>query len=368
MTETSVTGPTNQEWDEADYDGECFICGSEGEIEERKTAQLVPIPAELAETLKPDPDHKRDQMMLFYCMQYSFLVFNLPSIPIDVVAKISALRTLVYKEGLYNWHVKCAEKFCKYDDFIVNTKHVETRPMNECPLDHAWMKKIRPLFTDMLCCVAYMFRTRAHHFVGDMSARYTSLWNRCLHQDVPLGLDWNYIACHVCHAIYPIDLDKIWQDAISNSRCAGTLIKRWDCAPAGTAGIRAVRRGLDDVNTVCPNLFPDHHRAVRHLVQIENELSSNRWAGSVNSRLYGAQRVVYNEGILGVLAAAILQLLDKFASGSMLRNSNALHRIAENAPIAGGVLGSMLGIILTDTDTVRRIAPTMLSGLLPGPE
>jgi len=199
--------------------------------------------------------------------------------------------------------------------------------------------RARKMFTDIVCCIAYMFRVRGHHYRQDLDQRYKTLWARCLHVDADIQSSWQNIATTGLHAIMPQILDRFWQNAVQNSSCAGTLIKRFDSAPAGAAGIMALKKGLDDINMIFPNIVkrvPDSKLAFD---TIYANVSGSRWGASINARYYGVNRIQFNEGDVGALASVVLGVYDQLAPTADLRDSMALQRLAKIAPATGGAIG-----------------------------
>jgi hypothetical protein len=88
--------------------------------------------------------------------------------------------------------------------------------------------------------------------------------------------------------------------------------------------------------------------AVKNQVNIERlilaveYLINNRWSGSINHNYYGIPVRVYDESSYAALAATVLAALDTFAENAKLAESKALQRIANGAPITGGVIAKIL--------------------------
>jgi hypothetical protein len=137
----------------------------------------------------------------------------------------------------------------------------------------------------------------------------------------------------------PDILDSFWEKCAASSRCAGALIKRFDSAPAGAAGIMALKRGLDDVMMLFPGVVRNVPASYQAFNQIVDTVNANRWAGSVNARFYGSQRLRIREGDVGALASVVLGVYNQLAADSKLVDSPSLKRLAEIAPATGGAIG-----------------------------
>lgn len=152
-------------------------------------------------------------------------------------------------------------------------------------------------------------------------------------------LDWVYVATDSLHAIMPDILDEFWQNSARDAKCAGTLIKRLDSAPAGAAGVVALARGMTDVTMLFPGIVAKVPEAYQEFNRIHNVVQGSRWTGSINSRFYGVARTRVDEAKIGALASVVLGVYENLASNSKLRDSMALKRLAEIAPATGGAIG-----------------------------
>jgi hypothetical protein len=208
-------------------------------------------------------------------------------------------------------------------------------------LTKEWKANARKHFTDIVCCIAYIFRVRGHHYKADLKDRYLSLWGRCLHDEKDLPLPWDILATDVFHAIFPDTLDDFWIESADKTRCAGTLIKRVDSAPAGAAGILALEKGYNDIAMTFPFIEDRIKEPVETMKRIVVDLENSRWGGSINHNLYGVPKLRYNETNVGVLASVVVGVYKTMAQDSLLLQSPALLRLAELAPATGGAIGIM---------------------------
>jgi len=342
--------------DDEDYNGECFVLGSEGEIEEEDNSQVLWMmpddvrPANwgytqsLVESGIVVTDGVRQYLERTIWINYNYIRANYAAVPERDAFRIAFIRMLVVREGLADPTATAAGHNARYNlaRFKANTLSHTAPTAAPAGSDQQWRSLVRKRFTNLVCITAFFFRVRGHHFQDGFEERYKAVWRKCLYDEDEPGLRWEYIARNSLHAIFPDDLDAYWAFSVAHSRCAGALIKRFDSAPAGIAGLSAIRRGVNDIAMILPrvpNLVPD---AVEHLVALEGLVAGNRWAGSVNRRFYDAPQIRMDEGKLASLAAVIMAGLEQFAPNNPLGKSAALRRIAANAPITGAVVARLI--------------------------
>jgi hypothetical protein len=194
--------------------------------------------------------------------------------------------------------------------------------------------------------------------MADFEDRYSTLWSRCLYKPEDLPLEWQFVATDALHAIMPDVLDIFWRSAADNARCAGTLIKRIDSAPAGAAGVVALERGLSDVVMLFPAITEKVPEAYEEFKSVVAQTKSSRWACSVNARFYGVSRARVDEAKIGALASVVLGVYEHLAPASKLRDSMALQRLAQIAPVTGGAIGIAAGRAARD-DRLNLISYTV---------
>lgn len=107
-----------------------------------------------------------------------------------------------------------------------------------------WLFDIGKVFNDLICLVAYVFRTRGHHFLDSYSDKYNDMLGKIGMPLSQIGLTLKELFYHSVHAIFPILLDGHWKRCVENSRCSGALTKRYNCPIAGTAGVYVLFHGL----------------------------------------------------------------------------------------------------------------------------
>lgn len=352
-----------------DYNGECFIVGTEGEQEQHAEAHDVVIPHGLA--YRNDNAYTEAELDLFFRVNMNSLaaIVGDAELTHQNIARIAFLRMCILRLGIYRFNQGAILHNCRYTDFV-QLDNAQTLAAGmpawfagerAAILAPAWRISVIPKVTNLVCAVAYMFRVRAHHYLDEFQARYNSLWRKCLYNEDNPGVEWRFIARHVLHAVYPDTLDEFWDEAAGNARCAGTLRKRYVCAPAGIAGVAALRKGVDDLFMVFPHIRVRNAVAIAHLEDIENQLQAHRWAGSVNRRFYNGPAIIVDEARLASLAAAVLGACEAFADNSPLRGSQALQRLASNARITQGVIERILEkAVGADTMVLAVVPPNVV--------
>lgn len=302
----------------------------------------------------------------------------------QAAAAVAYLRMLAVREGLANPETvpaenHCVYNLCRYDDRIpelmfgevawyeavmaeaqravgndgvvtavafraqytggLGTGQNNVRPIRYRPkpaLPAGALKLLREQFTDMVCLVAFMFRTRGHHWTTDMDGTYRKLWRGCVRSEgrETLLCDWESCSRHVLKSVYPSDLDEYWRHSIRMSKCSAKLAIRWDAPCAGTASIVALRRGYDDLVAAFPVLSEKMAAGVEALEEQEDKVRQHRWATSVNARYYGVPQTRIDERALAPLAACVMAALEQFCEDAPLAKSKALERLANSAPLS----------------------------------
>lgn len=336
-----------------DLNGECFILGAEGEVEElieKNEVIFSPhMPAASAGGERKPVQFANDQANEFLAVNIAHSVAA-GRTPRDA-AVVAYVRMLAARNGLISPDFSPAAHNVRYNhairvsaarrDALLGKFNTDAglKDAALAALSNDVRVRCRKYFSDIVCCVAYIFRVRGHHYRDDIQEKYSTLWNRCLHRDADLPASWELLATDALHAVMPDVLDEYWQDCANNARCAGALIKRLDSAPAGVAGVLALQRGLDDVRMLFPgvvNQVPEAYDEFQHVV---HQLHNSRWGGSINCRFYGVPRIRVNEGRIGALASVVMGIYEQLAPESQLRNSMALRRLAQIAPATGGAIG-----------------------------
>lgn len=349
-----------------DIDGDYYIAGQQGEIEEVKEHRKVLILEKDREVFKlgskvdVDVVGNVNAIVRTIKLNYWYLVHG----PIDdenrvtpaVARKIAFLRVHALAKGLGDptrnigaHNVRYSDIVIVDDDFTIDytdtTGDQEQDPLEDVPdwaADKAWRAIVKKEVTNMVCLVAFFMRTRGHHWTEETDDRYKAIWRRCLYDTDTPEIDWKYVAHHTYHFIYPDTLDNFWELAVENSTCAGAMTKRFNSLCAGVAAIGAVAVGADDLVIVLPKIRNVIPEAFEELDRCRDVIQNDRWAGSINRRYYNGANLVPDEKRLGSLAAVIIGALASSASAAPLRNSLALKRVADNAPITGALINTMI--------------------------
>jgi hypothetical protein len=339
--------------DNDDLNGECFIAGAEGEVEEKVNKNVVVFPPG---TPKAGPNAIGEPVDFTVEQTNNFLVANVASsigagrTPSDAT-KVAYVRYLAARNGLISPDYTAAAHNVRYNHaedisaaemarlrgLVVGQAAVEAAIRATITVD--FKRMARKSFTDVVCCIAYIFRVRGHHYRDDILDRYVSLWARCLKRESELPATWELLATDALHAIMPDILDEYWRTSAANAYCAGALIKRLDSAPAGVAGVLALKRGLTDVMMLFPGVADKVPDSFNYFQDVSRQVEVSRWGGSINCRFYGVQRIRVDEGKIGALASVVMGIYDQLATDSKLRESPALKRLAETAPATGGAIG-----------------------------
>lgn len=358
--------PTNFAWiNDEDLNGECFLAGEVGEREELQTHRVVGfLPA------SPSAANPLDVTVFSNPQAGDFIWLNtvlhanaknraptVEDVTIALVRLFAARSGLIsYRFQTEQFHVKYNEaRLCTTQEVLaLRTQHANINMAALMPGDEV-RTFLRQNFANYTCAVAYMFRVRGHHWQSDMDAKYSGLWKKCLkNQDNP-GLSWEVVAHDATHAIFPSILDDYWKECVANGRIAGALVKRFESAPAGVAAIRAVYAGAQDLAMAMPGIkhkFAEHYADLDAIIE---NMRVNRWAGSINRRYYGAAPIAFDEQKFGAIASVIYNALMSFASDSQLLKSNALIRVANNAPITGGIISKNIATAVQDPAIVRSM-------------
>jgi len=357
--------------DNEDLNGDCYVSGELGETEELRTDRTVIFPFGKNGASVPfeEVHFTADEATIFLNLNFYYLMHHFAKGTEEQNARASYLRFLAARQGIvsnrfdtkvfnvrYNEAVIEASNTEKYDWFDANPNAAGgAHPKLRAGLTAEIRKKFRSNFTNIVCCIAYMFRVRGHHFVGDMEDKYKDLWRKCLREEDDPGLKWEYIAHNALHAIMPLVLDGFWLNAVNNSNVAGALMKRYDSAPAGVAGVRALQAGMQDIATVVPGYKALNKGLYDDIDRLVTYLKNNRWAGSINRRFYGAGDLAFDEQKYSAVAATLLAALNQFAPTSPLKNSAALKRMSTGAPISGAFTARLITAAANSDDNSKAL-------------
>jgi len=313
-------------------------------IDGRQAMRFIRINAtHIAQASREDPQRIQDQEAI--CLAY--------------------LRLLAVREGLVSPHFSPAAfnvDYSEWDDFEWRDAQITvTEEAVRNTLRADVVRVLTETFTDRVCLVAFVFRSRGHHYMNDYEEIYQRVWDKCRYGNDMRLVSFRAMATVAFHAIFPQILEEFWARSVAEFRCNGALAKRFDVAAAGTAGPNVVYQGVKDLQMVAPGLHDRISEAIEYLEQTMAALRSHRYAGSVNARYYGAARVVFDERRVAAIAATIKAALDNLADDAPLARSPALQRIASGAPITGAVFGRAIGKIADRSETVDSLVRAPVS-------
>jgi len=378
-TQTNVQPPANQQdqqqrqgrrdnndWlSNEDLNGECFVAGEVGEVEEQLNYREVVFAHDTPCATAPHNAVRftSGEAERFLKLNVARLKHVKTSMSDGDAAKIAFLRFLAVRVGLISPDFQTATYHVKYNEAIrLNAADTATAIVAATVnvrelLSEDLRRKLQKDFSNIVCCIAYMFRVRGHHFIPDMKTKYQDLWKRCQKVGDNPGVDWEVIAHDALHAIMPLVLDEYWVKCSEEGKIAGALVKRIDSAPAGVAAVRAVYAGAEDLRMAIPGIYSKFKTHFDELDALVHKLRANRWSGSINRRYYGpdAEAINFNEQRFGAIAAVVVNCLQSFAPGSQLLESKSLQRIANNAPITGGFISTGIAALSRDPGITRAM-------------
>lgn len=363
-----------------DFDGTFYLVGNQGEIEEDLAYRYVLIRQSDANVFQlgraTDLGTAGAAIKRTIRLNYWYLlsITDEHAITPEVARRCAYMRVLGLCKGWGDIQNRPADHNCQYNDVrIVNDNDMVEVPVavagripdahtdptigrnhtNAIPnygdaIEVAWRTSVKLKLMNIVCIIAFFMRTRGHHYVDEMMERYIAVWRKCLYDEDNPGISWQHLAHHCFHFLYPDVLDGVWLNACEAATCAGALVKRVNSYPAGIAAIGAVSTGASDIAIVFPairTLVPD---AFEELDRCEKLAASNRWAGSVNRRYYGAPNIIVDEKKLGSLAAVIVASYDGIVNTAPLKDSRALQRVAANARLTGALISQMIQKAITD--------------------
>lgn len=202
---------------------------------------------------------------------------------------------------------------------------------------------VRRQCTNMLCLVAYMFRSQGHHYLADYQSKYESLWSKWAEADKKFANTWATLATIGCHCIPPYRLDNFWLGAVAEGATAAALSLRVTVPAAGTAAVFTMHAGWIDLVNVYGGCFGQQKELADELEAIYRDLRlpQNRWKFGINAALYGEQSNRLNLEAFAPLAAAVLGAYQELVERSTLVQSASLVREAGNAPLITDLSGSL---------------------------
>jgi hypothetical protein len=237
------------------------------------------------------------------------------------------------------------ELLAKYDTELTDPN----APQNKVDI-----KLLSNIFPNLVCMLAFVFRSRGHHYLPEYDDIYSKLWSGCGYDGISLPLDFSEIFVTSLHAVYPLILDTFWLYCCDGNLCSGNLKKRKDCAPAGSAYVYSLRNGVMDVVAVFPQLQKTYEAIIARLNEVYTILRNDRWAGSINHTYYGVRRVELDESDYIQIASIVFGLYTEFAPNSPILKSRSLKKVSDNAPLIGAVLGTTLRALTRSEEYTKR--------------
>lgn len=194
-------------------------------------------------------------------------------------------------------------------------------------------RKVCTHFTDIVCCVAYMFRVRGHRYRPEYLPRYEALWKKCSKKSSDLVLSWRHLAIESLYAMFPFILDRYWINSSIKDTCDYALSERIDVPPAGFADMAALDQGMADIKILLPGIFNHFTARYEKFHRKYAAICETRWRGSINCHLYGEKPVKFSSSSLAPLAAAVVGVFDEISPDYPLLCCRAIHRLAERAAL-----------------------------------
>ena len=209
------------------------------------------------------------------------------------------------------------------------------------------IKKLTSNFSNIVCVVAYVFRSRGHHYLPDFGTIYTSLWEKCRCDLVDFKCDWAAISTIGLHCIMPMILDFYWRHCAVKAKVAPALVLRVDVPAAGTAAVYSILAGWRDIRATYGRAYSFVDQAADELNNIYGDLQKKRWDHSINAVLYGADTTRLDLGRFHQLASVVFGTYKTLEEAGTLVGSKSLGREAANAPL-------MLDISMTAARQLRK--------------
>lgn len=351
----------------ADLNGDHYLGLQEGEILVNTPANTYIFPTNFPSAVNPLTDVVMSQAEadLFVQVNDGYL----RAMQVNGVARFTPLqasiiayhRLLAVKHGLVSPQFLPQNFFVDYTEaFIADNAFIAAFPLDTINVISARLTAqiqldISKTFVDRVALVAFVFRARGHHYMSQYEELYNRVWGKCRYQNEVLHISFQHMATVALHAIFPNILDNFWINEVNAMHVNGSLAKRVDVAPAGSAGPYVLKQGVEDLAMIAPGIRDRLQEALHYLDEILTKLAQHRFAGSVNARYYGANKVPFDEKRLSSIAATVLAAINNLTDDAPLGKSPALQRIANNAPITGSVLGRAIGNISQRPEVVNAL-------------
>jgi len=304
----------------------------------------------------------RAEASTMLAINYARLVAGgLPSVP---ASRIAFIRVMLAQKGLISPRWTTDELSTRYNESVQLNNVVvpadeygavaQIVALNSWGAADAVKIALKANLTDIICTLAFVFRTRAHHYKPDLEIVYTRILGRCGIAIADLSITCEQMFTLALHAIPPIVLDLFWDRCRLQGHCSGALNKRWTSAPAGSAALFAIRTGLRDLTMMFPAIIAKHEAIALALDAECDYLENHRWEGSINHNYYGVPRHAFDENLLSGIISLLLGSLNQFAPNSNLANSPSLIRVGQNAPLTQAVIGTIMRQIVRSEAFVTK--------------
>jgi hypothetical protein len=335
-----------------DFDGICYVEGSEGERMVEKNAHKVFVPAGLAApTWNDDGKEDHDDVAITPEQRIAIINTNLRIVRLECADFreafwVAYLRYLCIKNGWISLHFPAVVHHCSFQEatndanlYCVRTQEEIDEEFKEIPTDED-LESFRHKVYDYVALLAYVFRARGHHYLddGDFEESLKRVWKHMLYKETEIPIRFKIGFTFGLHAIYPDLLDLFWMRAAANARLAGAIIKRLDVAAAGSAVVAALYRGISDVRVTIPKLPADLEEQWDDFLVLHTNWKTHRWDYSVNARLYGVVRIRIREDEFSVLASYVVAVYKAIDDQAALVGSKALERNARANPVTGYIM------------------------------
>lgn len=352
---------------DADYNGNDFIGSQEGEVLDLDAKNVIYVPPYFDVPAAPFEIQKTDaESMAIFIGVNVVKILELdvePKVQVKEATVLAYHRFLAWRNGFVSPVWVPGDYYVNYNECVWATEQDLARGIKwvtengdiDLYLPEGLRKMIRLTFSDRVALIAFVFRTRAHHWMPELDELYVRVWGKCRYKVEDMGASWKLISTMGLHAIFPIILDKHWERGCKLGEVNGALVKRFESAPAGAAGPFVVQQGIHDIEQIAPGIHKRLEGAYQYLSEVMPRLNENRYAGSVNHKYYGVARLQIDERKLGAAAAVVKAAVDGLASGDPLTRSAALNRIARYAPVTGAVLARAIGTIANRPEVVEPL-------------
>lgn len=342
------------DWGARDFNGQCYVEGSEGERYVRKDSYVVFVPNGLgAPTWLADGKEDHSNIVIADNVAQQIIAVNMRIVINDCESNLEAfwvayLRYLCIKNGWISDSYAANQHHCAYRETandpagiaVINDEKLAEILVEDFFPSNAELEDFRLMVYDYVGLLAYVFRARGHHYLDDekFEASLVKIWKAMQYDENDIPIRFKIGFTLGLHAIFPDVLDTFWLRAANNARVAGALIKRIDVAAAGSAIMSSLYRGVSDIRVTIPKLPADLEEQWDHFLAIHEHWRNHRWDYSVNARLYGVARIRIREDQFSVLASYVVAVYRAIDDNAALVGSKALERNAIANPVTGYIM------------------------------